>query len=138
MIYLDSCLLIYFIEKPNDQGGAVSAALATAQMAPSNRQSFGISPLVKCECLVGPIKRENTILQQAYHKLFHQFVLLEMPEVVYLQAAEFCARSGIKIPDALHLACAHHHDLDEVWTNDERLIRISHGLAENVLAPGTR
>ena len=138
MIYLDSCLLIYLIERPNDQGRMVSATLATAQLVRVDQQSLAISPLVKCECLVGPIKRGDPMLEQAYNELFLQFVSLDMPEVIFLQAAELRARFGINTPDALHLACAQHHDCEELWTNDERLIRVSHGMARNILAPRIR
>jgi uncharacterized protein len=138
MIYLDSCLLIYLIERPNDQGRMVSATLATMQLARADRQSFSISPLVKCECLVGPIKRGDPMLEQAYNELFLQFLSLDMPEIIYLQAAELRARFGVNTPDALHLACAQHHDCEELWTNDARLIRASHGMARNVLTPRIR
>jgi predicted nucleic acid-binding protein len=43
-------------------------------------------------------------------------------------------RFGLKIPDALYLACAQHHRCDALWTNDDRLTRVSNGMARNVLA----
>jgi predicted nucleic acid-binding protein len=127
VIYLDACLLIYLIEAHPRWGEAVAVAMETAE-AP-----FGISPLVKCECLVAPIKRGDPVLQRAYTELFDQFASLSMPESVYLQAAELRARFGLRTPDALHLACAQHHRCDALWTNDNRLNRASHGLAMNVL-----
>lgn len=131
LIYLDACLLIYLIERHARWGAVVAGAVAQA-----TETRFGISPLVKCECLVGPIKRGDPILRNAYTELFEQFVSFAMPEAVYLQAAELRARFGLKTPDALHLACAQHHRCDALWTNDDRLTRASHGLAQNVLNPG--
>lgn len=128
MIYLDACLLIYLVEGHPRWATAVAAAIAEAGDA-----RFGISPLVKCECLVAPIKRGDPVLQRAYTELFEQFVFLAMPEPVYLQAAELRARFGLKTPDALHLACAQHHRCDALWTNDDRLAQASHGLARNAL-----
>jgi predicted nucleic acid-binding protein len=128
VIYLDACLLIYLVEGHPRWGMAVAAAIAEAGDA-----RFGISPLVKCECLVAPIKRGDPVLQRAYTELFEQFVSLVMPEPVYLQAAELRARFGLKTPDALHLACAQHHRCDALWTNDDRLAQASHGLARNAL-----
>src|SRR5207302_1299580 len=90
---------------------------------------FGISPLVKCECLVGPIKRGDPVLQRAYADMFELFVALAMPEPVFLQAAQLRGRFGLKTPDALHLACAQYHRCDALWTNDDRLTQASHGLA---------
>ncbi len=128
MIYLDACLLIYLIERHARWGEAVGSALAQAAAA-----RFGISPLVKCECLVGPIKRGDPVLHRGYIELFDRLVSLAMPEPVYLQAAELRARFGLRTPDALHLACAQHHRCEALWTNDDRLARASHGLARNVL-----
>jgi len=120
-------LLIYLIEAHPRWGKAVAAAIEEADTR------FGISPLVKCECLVGAIKRGDPVLQRAYTELFDHFVSLTMPEPVYLQAAELRARFGLKTPDALHLACAQHHRCDALWTNDGRLTEASHGLAKNAL-----
>ena len=48
LIYLDACLLIYLAERHVRWGQLVADAMARAANA-----QFGISPLVKCECLVG-------------------------------------------------------------------------------------
>jgi predicted nucleic acid-binding protein len=129
LIYLDACLVIYLVERHALWGEAIARKLAEA-----GDSRFGISPLVKCECLVGPLKRSDLVLEQAYMGLFERFLPLEMPEPVYLQAARLRARFGLRTPDALHLACAQHHRCDMLWTNDERLTRTSHGLAVNILA----
>jgi uncharacterized protein len=132
LIYLDACLIIYLVENHPRWGARVSGVIAGAKDA-----QFGISPLVKCECLVGPIRRADPIMRRAYDGTFTQFLSLEMPEPVYLQAAELRARFGMRTPDALHLACAQHHRCDALWTNDDRLTRVSHGMARNVLGEGT-
>ena len=128
VIYLDTCLVIYLVERHPRWGQSVAAAMASEADA-----RFGLSPLVKSECLVGPIKRGDPVLRHTYEDVFSLFGLLEMPESVYLQAAELKARFGIKTPDALHLACAQHHRCDALWTNDDRLTQASFGLARNVL-----
>ncbi|HEV2334962.1 MAG TPA: PIN domain-containing protein [Stellaceae bacterium] len=128
LIYLDACLLIYLIEKHRLWGDRIAHLVAQF-----DDERFGVSPLVKCECLVAPFKRDDPVLRQAYLTLFDQFASLAMPEPVYLQAAELRARFGVRTPDALHLACAQHHRCAALWTNDDRLARASHGLAHNVL-----
>ena len=128
LIYLDACLVIYLAERHARWGERVAAAIAQATQA-----RFGISPLVKLECIVGPIRRGDPVLERAYINLFDQFAALDMPEQVFLQAAQLRARFGLKTPDALHLACAQHHRCDALWTNDDRLARASHGLARNIL-----
>jgi predicted nucleic acid-binding protein len=127
VIYLDACLVIYLAEAHPRWGETIAAAIEAADAR------FSISPLVKCECLVGPMKRGDPVLQRAYTELFDQFISLPMPEPVYLLAAELRARFGLKTPDALHLACAQYHRCDALWTNDDRLAQASHGLAVNAL-----
>ena len=128
LIYLDACLVIYLTEHHARWREPVAGAIAKAEEA-----RFGISPLVKCECLVGPIQRGDPVLQRAYTELFDRFASLDMPERVYLQAAQLRGRFGLRTPDALHLACAQHHGCEALWTNDDRLMQASHGLAHNVL-----
>jgi predicted nucleic acid-binding protein len=89
--------------------------------------------VVKCECLVGPIGRGDPVRERACTELFELFVALAMPDTVYLQAAELRARFALRMPDALHLACAQNHRCAALWTNDNRLVQASHGLARNVL-----
>jgi len=127
LIYLDSCLVIYLVERHPVLGEAVAAAMAGATEA-----RFGISPLVKCECLVGVLKRGDAVLERAYDDLFSKTVLLEMPEPVFLKAAALRAQFGLRTPDALHLACAQHHHCDELWTNDDRLAQATGGLARHI------
>jgi predicted nucleic acid-binding protein len=129
LIYLDSCLLIYAIENHPAWAGHLHKTMVKQAAG-----SFAISPLVKLECLVKPMKTGDLALQQRYEAGLAQFVQLPMPETVFVQAAQLRARFGIKTPDALHLACAQHHGCSALWTNDERLAVAAHGLAWNVLA----
>ena len=128
LIYLDSCLVIYLVENRPRWGESITRAIARAGEA-----RFGVSPLVKCECLVGPMRRGDSVLERAYSQLLDQFALLPMPQPVYPQAARARAHFGLRTPDALHLACAQHHGCDALWTNDDRLAQASHGLAHNIL-----
>lgn len=132
LIYLDACLLIYLIERHPLWGNEVAALIDRCDQA-----NFAISPLVKCECLVGPLKRGDPVLHRAYLALFGHLVSLAMPEQVYVDAAGLRARFGLRTPDALHLACAQHHGCTALWTNDDRLARASHGLARNILVVPT-
>jgi predicted nucleic acid-binding protein len=102
-------------------------------MAGEGDMRFVISPLVKSECLVGPLKRGDPVLERAYLELFGVILSLTMPEPVYLQAALLRARFALRTPDALHLSCAQYHRCAALWTNDDRLAQSSHGLARNIL-----
>lgn len=124
LIYLDTCLVIYLVEHHPRWSARVAAAVAGARSA-----RFAISPLVKMECLAGPARRGDPVLQREYAEAFALFVPLSLPEQVFLQAAKLRAHFDLKTPDALHLACAQHHRCDALWTNDHRLAKASHGLA---------
>jgi uncharacterized protein len=114
--------------EPSSLGELVARAMAEASEA-----RFGVWPLVKCECLVGAIKRGEPILERAYTEVFDRFAPLAMPEPVYWQAARLRAQFALRTSDAPHLACAQHHRCDAPWMNDDRMARASHGLARNAL-----
>lgn len=127
LINLDACVVIYAFERHPRFGERVSAA-----MRAEDGKRFAVSPLVKLECLVGPIRDANLALQRYYEEGLASFVQLPMPEDVFIQAAELRGRSGLRTADALHVAAAQHHACDALWTNDERLAKVSRGLAVNV------
>ena len=128
LIYLDSCLVIYALEDAAPWGRQVKAA-----MARQVSDQFAISPLVHFECLVGPMRSGNLQLQRHYEEGLRQFRQLAMPDDVYVMAAALRARFGLKPPDALHLATAQFHRCEALWTNDTRLSKAAHGLAQDIL-----
>ncbi len=129
LIYLDACLVIYAVENHPDLAPRVRAALAD-----HSGDTFAISSLVKMECMVKPFRTADLVLQRRYENGLAEFVQLALPEVVFLNAAKLRASFNLKTPDALHLACAQHHNCASLWTNDERLAQAGHGLAVNILS----
>ena len=127
MIYLDSCLIIYAIQDEGERGDTVRDLMG------SQPRELAISPLVKMECLVQPIRQGNPVLQRYYEQGLAEFTLLPMTDSVFTRAAEIRGRSGLKTPDALHLATAQIHGCDALWTNDDRLAGAGHGLAIGIL-----
>ena len=128
LIYLDACLLIYAFEDHPVHGARVRQRLSTAAA-----ETLAISPLVQLECLVGPMKTGNLVLQRYYEEGMRRLENLPLPEAVFLQAARARAQFGLKPPDAIHLAAAQHHRCAALWTNDDRLAHAGHGLAVNIL-----
>lgn len=127
VIYLDSCLLVYAVEDDPVFGPTTKQRLA--QAADTEDAVLAISPLVRLECLVGPMRSGDRSLRLRYERALSLLRLLDMPPAVYDGASELRARYGLRTPDALHLACAQHHGCRALWTNDDRLARASHGLA---------
>jgi predicted nucleic acid-binding protein len=128
LIYLDTCLVIYAVENH-----PAFALQVTSAMAKQPGNAFAVSPLVKLECLVKPLRTDDIGMQRRYETGLSEFVQLALPEAVFLDAARLRARFNLKTPDALHLACAQHHRCTALWTNDGRLAQASHGLAINIL-----
>jgi len=75
-------------------------------MARSEGAGYRISPLVKCECLVGPIRRGDPVLERAYTELFALFIAGYAGAGVSASSAVACPLLCADAPDALHLACA--------------------------------
>ena len=86
LIYLDSCLLIYLVEDDPVFGGVVRQKIARA--AESGSATLAISPLVRLECFVGPMKSGDRALRLRYERAMALLHLLEMPPEVYDGAAE--------------------------------------------------
>lgn len=128
MIYLDSCLVIYWVE--NHSVFASRIEQRVLQAAPAE---FAISPLVMAEVLVMPFRQNNVALIARYEAFFANSVVLPMPEAIFVQTARLRATyPSLKTPDALHLATAQHHKCEKFWTNDERLQRTVGDYAVNV------
>jgi uncharacterized protein len=130
LIYLDSCVLIYLVENHPMWSEQIHNKMALE--APD---TFAISPLVKLECLVKPLQTGDLVLQKRYESAFKELSLLELGDHVFLQAAQLRSRFGLKTPDALHLACAQANECRSLWTNDDRLLQASHGLALSISTP---
>lgn len=133
MIYLDACIVIYTFEQHPAHGAHLLSAMASRPA-----DEFAISPLVKFECLIRPLRTGNLVLQRYYEEHLDRFAQLPLTDDVFMQAAHLRARFNLKTPDALHLGAAQHHGCEALWTNDDRLSKAAHGLAVNVLASQPR
>ncbi len=128
LIYVDACLLIYLVEEHPVWVQPVRQALAQ----PAASLHLALSALVKAECLVKPFRLADHQLEQDYLSIFGRFQSLDIIEDDFLAAARLRARFGLKLPDALHLACAQRHACTQLWTNDDRLYEASGGMAVKI------
>jgi uncharacterized protein len=101
-IYLDSCIVIYLIERH-----PLYAAPIEARLNANAAAKFCCSPLVRLECLVMPYRTNNTALLGLYEAFLKAQTSLDLPPAVFDEAARLrAAHKGLKTPDALHLAVA--------------------------------
>ena len=127
MIYLDSCIVIYLVEKH-----PIFYKTVEQRFRENVAEGFAISPLVILECTVGPLKRGDEVLERRFEQFFATVTHLNLDEAVFRKAAQKRAQFGVKTPDALHLAVAEHYGCLQVWTNDDRLAKVT-PLMVNVL-----
>ena len=97
MIYLDSCVVIYWVENHS-----VFAPRIEQRILQTPTAEFAISPLVMAEVLVMPFRQNNTLLIERFEVFFANSILLTLPETVFVQTARLRATyPSLKMPDAL-------------------------------------
>ena len=126
--YVDACLVIYWVE-----GSSPVAQAATSWVALQRDARLCVSPLVRLEVLVKPMRNGNESLMQVYESLLKDQEWLSMGDEIFARALGLRAKHGLKTADALHLATALQHGCTEFWTNDGRLKAAAGALAVNVL-----
>ncbi len=128
-IYLDTCIIIYFVEN----NPLYISKVENAMKSLSNVE-FCYSPLTRLETLVMPLRNKDLKLQQTYELFFNSQKFLQIDNDVYERAAQLRADfPSLKTPDALHLSTAIYHNCDEFWTNDNRLDKVEPNLVKNIL-----
>jgi len=128
-IYLDSCIVIYLVERH-----PLYEPLLRERLEGLEEAQLAVSPLVRLEVLVRPLRDGNEDLAQLYRLFLAEQLMLDIPEEVYDVALSLRAKHTLKTPDALHLATAQYHGCSQFWTNDDRLGRVAGGVALNILA----
>ena len=126
--YVDACLFIYWVERT---GPVAEAAVRWLQYQAG--AAMCVSPLVRLEVLVKPMRDGNQAVVRSYEALLAKQEWLSMNDDIFTRALGLRAKHGLKTPDALHLATALHHGCTEFWTNDDRLKDAAGSLAVNVL-----
>jgi predicted nucleic acid-binding protein len=127
LTYLDTCILVYWIEGPDPFDTRVRAHLAKLQAAGHH---FALSDFSRLECLVKPLGIGDGALLLDYERMVLApnvlFVPLNTP--VYDRAANirgvhaYASGKRYSVPDSLHLAAAIHGGCDSFLTNDHRLV----------------
>ena len=129
-VYVDACLLIYWVER----AGPLAEA-ATRWVLAQQDVTLCVSPLTRLEVLVKPMRSGNQALVDAYSAVLAQQEWLPIGDEVFARALRLRVQHGLRTPDSLHLATAQHHGCTEFWTHDDRLRAAAGALAVNVLAP---
>ena len=119
-IYLDSCIVIYLVERHPIFAPVIQQALVNA-----GEVILAVSPLVRLEVLVKPKLDNDKPLEERYERFLAEQLILSMPEAVFDLALSLRVQHRLKTPDALHLATSKYHHCQAFWTNDNRLATVS-------------
>ena len=129
LIYLDTCIVIYLIEKHHSHSAKIEFV-----MKKSVNTKFCYSALARMETSVMPIRTNDFQLQRLYELFFDAQQQLQITNEVFYNSAKLRADfPSLKTPDAIHLATAIQYNCDEFWTNDNQLEKIAPNLVKNIL-----
>ena len=118
--YLDSNVVMYYIERPPRWG--VAAQTRIAQLL-SGGHTLAVSDLTRMECRVRPLRAGDTKTLAEFDAFFasSRVQVNSMTAAVFDRAAAIRAHRGFKPLDALHLAAALEAGCDLFLTNDSHL-----------------
>jgi predicted nucleic acid-binding protein len=122
IVYLDSNIVIYFVEKHAVEGPKVANRLNRVH---ASGGSLAVSDLTRMECQVGPLKFGTTGLLADFNAFFQlpTVTVLTVTAAAFDRAARVRAVWGFKALDSLHLATAVEHRCGLFLTNDAKLAR---------------
>jgi predicted nucleic acid-binding protein len=131
LLYLDTVILIYFIEQQGTFHARAARRLAMLQAA---GDEVAISDLVRMECRIGPLRSGDVSGLADFDVFFANpdVRIVPLTPVVFDRAAEIRAHYGFKTPDSIHLAAALESGCDRFMTHDARLARFS-GITVEIL-----
>ncbi len=124
LFYLDTAILIYFIEQKGTFQARAAQRLARLQAAGGE---VAISDLVRMECRVGPLRSGDVSGLADFDAFFANpdVRIVPLTHAVFDRAAEIRARYSFKTPDSIHLAAAIEPGCDRFLTHDARLSRFT-------------
>jgi predicted nucleic acid-binding protein len=130
IVYLDTAPIIYSIERHPDYWQLLTPIWEKLQSGSIQLMS---SELLLLECLVIPLRTNNTVLITAYEQfLSSRITLFPIHDSILRLAAQLRATNNLKTPDAIHAATALKIGCTQFLTNDAGLRTVS-GLSVVVL-----
>lgn len=130
IIYLDTSPIIYSIERHIDYWQLLKPVW---EKLPSGNIHIISSELLLLECLIIPLRTNNTVLINAYDQFLSSRITLHpIRESILRSAAQLRATNHLKTPDAIHAATALNIGCTLFLTNDAGLRTIP-GLSVVVL-----
>ena len=118
-IYLDANIIIYLMEGFEPCAPILSSLLEAIE---AGQITCVTSEMTVAEVLVRPFKQDATDLVKTYIDALNDIRLLTLQPIAYqtlMDAAFARAKTGMKLPDAVHVATAVQSGCDVFLTNDK-------------------
>lgn len=117
VVYLDANSIIYAVEKHPDYAPLLDHLWPAAQAQTIELISSELSLM---ECLIGPLKSGDLVLQTTYETtlLRSEMRLLAITQSILRDAAQLRAATKLRTPDAIHAATAKQVGCSLFVTND--------------------
>lgn len=128
LTYLDSSVIIHAAED-SEKGSRVRGFLSN-----ETAEEFVISPLVRMESLVRPVRYDDAVLIRAREVVLGEFRECKIKTQAFEVATHIRARHGLSTADAIHVATASLNDCRLLWTTDKKLARRIPDFAVDVFA----
>jgi len=124
-LFLDTAPVIYYVER---NPAYLPLVQVVFQKIDAGLLAATTSPVTLAECLILPIRQQNTPLQQDFIDLITagnntQFVTID--QSIGQKAGELRARYSLALPEALQVAVALSAGCDAILTNDLDLRRVT-------------
>jgi uncharacterized protein len=122
MVYLDSNVVIYFVERHPSWYAKVVARFAALRAA---GEQLAVSDLNRTECLIFPLRSGDAKAEADFRAFFSDpdIRVLPLTPAVCERAARLRVSLKTRLGDSLHLAAAIEHGCSTFLTNDADLTR---------------
>lgn len=123
-IFLDTAPIVYFVER---NPAFFSRSKPVFEAIDQGSLLAVTSPITLAECLIYPMRMNQTSLIQTFGTIIVQAAHTEFSEINAMmghKAAELRVQYNLTLTDALQLAAAIHTGCDSFLTNDLRLKRV--------------
>lgn len=114
-IYLDTCLIIDFIQGSVEDGRKIASAIAGKALVSSE--------LARMESRIHALRQQDQRALERFNMFFEISKMVPLDHHVFEIATQLRVQHRLKTPDALHLALAMAGNCQEFGTDDHRFAK---------------
>jgi uncharacterized protein len=129
MIFLDACVIIYWVEMAEPQFGQLAVKLNSISKQ-YGHLPFAVSQLSLLECRVKPLREDNKEILQQYQQFFtaKNLTQVALTPAVIESATALRAHYSLTTPDALQAASALSITQDQLFVTNDAVFKKIKGL----------